>query len=59
MKANISELKIGFETSDTVQWDINTAETSYANVSVNGWFLFAIFYFVQTGQEAPVPQYAY
>lgn len=60
MRANVSELKLGVEASvstPTIGWD-DTIETAYVNLSVNGWFLAAAYYFFTTGQPVPSPIYA-
>ena len=59
LKANVSELKVGFECSTSVEWDKYNTNTSYANVSVSGWALAMLYCFVTTGQPAPSPSYAY
>ncbi len=58
IKANLSELKVGFEYSSAVEWD-NTTETTYTNISFNGWFLAAAAIFGTTGQSIPTPSYSY
>ncbi|HJI91015.1 MAG TPA: RHS repeat-associated core domain-containing protein [Clostridiales bacterium] len=58
LKANLSELKVGFEGSTAVKWDNNT-ETTYTNVSVSGWAIAAAYVFITTGQSMPSPLYAY
>ena len=50
LKADLSQIKIGFEKSTTVKWDENTNVTSYANVSFTGLGLVAAYAFVTTGQ---------
>ena len=57
VKANISELKLGAEMSSTIKWD-NIAETTYANVSLSGWFIAALYELVSTGQPMLTPPYA-
>ena len=57
-KANISELKLGFEYSTLIQWD-NMTETAYTNVSVNGWILAMAYALVFTGEYMPTPPYSY
>ena len=59
LKVNVSELKVGFECSTSVEWDKYNTETSYANVSVSGWALAMLYCFVTTGQPAPSPSHAY
>ena len=54
IKLNLSEFKIGFEASSTIQWD-NTTETSYTNFSVSGWAILAAYFLVTTGQYVPSP----
>lgn len=58
LKINLSELKIGFESSSVVQWDSIT-ETTYTNVSANGWLLVVAYMFATTGQLMPSPSYVY
>ena len=58
IKANLSELKLGFESSSAVQWD-NITETTYANASISGWAAVAVYLLVTTGQPMPTPPYAY
>lgn len=58
-RTNLSELKVGFQSSTTVQWDANTSQTTYTDVDVNGLALIAVYYFVTTGQPTPVPQPSY
>lgn len=57
IKANISELKVGFEGSTAIKWD-NTTETVYTNVSVSGWAIVAAYVLATTGQSMPSPSYA-
>ncbi len=58
VKLNLSEFKIGFEGSTTIQWD-NTTEITYENVSVNGFAIVAAYILVTTGQYVQSPSYAY
>ena len=58
LRANLSELKVGFEGSSAVQWD-NTTETTYTNVSVSGWSIAAVCMFITTGQPMLSPLSAY
>ena len=58
IKLNLYDLKIGFEGSTTIQWD-RTTETVYTNVSVNAWFLVALYLMYTTGQYVPSPSYAF
>lgn len=58
LKANISELKVGFESSSSISWDNNT-ETQYTNASINGWYILAALAFVETGEFMQSPSYAY
>ena len=58
LKANISELKVGFESSSSISWDNNT-ETQYTNASINGWYIMAALAFVETGEFMQSPSYAY
>ena len=58
IKANLSELKIGFEHSTAIKWD-NTTETTYNNVSISGWSIAAAYIFATAGQPMPSPSYAY
>lgn len=59
LKLNLSELKLGFESAKTVKWDSSSDETTYTNLSVNGWFLAAAYAFVRTGQPLLAPEYIY
>ncbi len=59
LKINLSELKVGFEVSTSIQWDNNTTDTVYTNASVSGWAIVAAYYFVTTGQYIESPSYAY
>ena len=56
IKADLSQLKVGFEGSTTVKWDENTNITSYTNASVSGWAIVAVYILIQTGQWIPSPQ---
>ena len=58
LRINLSEVKAGFEGSSAVKWD-NTTETTYANVSVNGWAIVEAYVFAATGQRLPSRRYAY
>ena len=58
IKANLSELKVGYEGASAIKWD-NTTETTYTNVSVSGLALAAAYMLVTTGQQFPSPSYAY
>ncbi|MDE6020431.1 MAG: RHS repeat-associated core domain-containing protein [Ruminococcus sp.] len=58
LKTNLSELKVGFESSSAIKWD-NTTETTYTNASVSMWALAAVYILVTTGQPMPSPSYAY
>lgn len=57
-KLNLSEFKVDFESSTAVQWD-NVTETTYTNVSINGWSIALACIFVTTGQYVDSPAYAY
>lgn len=59
VRANISELKIGFDTATTSKIGDNLYETAYGNASVSGWFLAAAYILVTTGQPMPSPSPAY
>ena len=41
VKVNLSQLKAGFESSSSVQWDSISTTTDYENVSVSGWIIVA------------------
>ena len=56
IKADISQLKIGFEHSYTVKWDESTDITSYANASISGWGIAAAYIWTKTGQWLSSPQ---
>lgn len=58
LKANLSEIKVGFEGSSAIKWD-NTTQITYTNVSVSGWALATAYVLVTTGQPMPSPSYAY
>lgn len=58
MKLNVSELKIGFESSTAIQWD-NTTGITYTNASISGWAIAAAFAYATTGQPVKSPAYAY
>ncbi len=58
IKLNLSELKIGFESSTAIQWD-NTTETAYTNVDVSGWAIVAAYCWITTGQPVQSPAYSY
>lgn len=53
---DISQFKVGFESSTTVKWDENTDITTYTNASVTGWGIAAVCVFITTGQWIPYPQ---
>ena len=59
LRANLSELKVGFEGSTAIKWDNTTTETAYTNVSVSGWAIAAAFIFAETGQYSQSPSYAH
>ena len=58
IRANVSELKIGFDSSTTVRWDANTSQTTYTNGDISGWAIAAAFILVTTGQPMPSPIYS-
>jgi len=58
LRRNLSEFKIGFEYSESIQWD-NTADTAYTNISINGWAIIAAYYYLTTGYYEPQPVYNY
>ena len=58
LKANLSEMKVGFEESSAIKWD-NTTQTTYTNVSVSGWALATVYSLFTTGQPMPSTSYAY
>ena len=59
LRANLSELKVGFEGSTAIKWDNTTTETAYTNVSVSGWAIAAAYIFAETGQYSQSPSYAH
>lgn len=60
LKINVSELKIGVEWATTEQWDNGMGtNTTYTNVSVSGWFLVWVYYYANSGQSLPSPEYVY
>jgi len=58
IKLNMSELKFGFEGATAIQWG-NTTETTYTNVSLNGWAVVAAYFLITTGQPAQSPLFAH
>ncbi len=56
VKADISQFKIGFESSSTVKWDESTDFTSYTNYSVSGWIIIAAYGYAKSGQSVSLPQ---
>ena len=52
LRLNLSEIKLGLESSISTQWDSAT-QTAYTNVSGSGWPLLALAYFISTGQPLP------
>lgn len=58
MKLDLSDFRIGLEGSTTTQWD-NTTETTYTNVSFNGWSILAIYMLITTGQPVQSTSYSY
>lgn len=59
MRADLSQLKVGFEISTTIKWSENTKITSYTNVSVTGWFIVSAYYLITYGQLYPATQSTY
>lgn len=57
LRVNLSEFKVGFESSSAVKWDNNTTETTYTNVSISGWAVVAVYVFIASGQPLPTPIY--
>ena len=57
-RINVSELKVGLETSNTVRWDC-TMQTTYTNMSVSGWAILATYYLATTGQVVASPASIY
>ncbi len=58
LRANLSEFKVGFESSTAIHWDDRTG-TNYTNVSVDGWTIIAVGIFVTTGQYVRTPSFSY
>lgn len=58
LKANLLELKVGFEGSSAIKWD-NTTETTYTNISFSGWSIATAYLLISTGQLMPSSSYAY
>ena len=58
IRMNLSELKVGFESSTAIQRD-NITETAYTNASVSGWAIAAAYILLTTGQYVQSPSYAY
>ena len=58
VKLNISEVKVGFESSTAVQWD-ETTNVGYTNFSISGWAIIAAYAWATTGQYVEAPTYAY
>ncbi len=54
LKVNLSEFRVGFESSTSIKWD-NITDTTYTNASFNGWFLIMVYEFVMTGQPVTSP----
>ena len=54
IKANLSEVKLGVESSSAVKWD-NATETTYANVYISGWAIVAAVVSAVTGQVVTSP----
>ena len=59
LSADLSQLKIGFESSTTVKWDNDTNVTDYINASVTAWGIAALYILVTTGEWVPSPQPAF
>ena len=57
IKMDLSELKIGFESSTAITWD-TTTETTYSNCSISFWAIAAGYILITTGQLMPTPAYA-
>ena len=58
LRINLSELKVGFESSTAIQWD-DVTQTGYTNVSASGWAVIAAIMLVSNGQSMPSPSQAY
>ena len=60
VRANFSKLKVGIDSSTTVKWDNDVAETVYSNASVSGYAIAMGYIFAKTGVLPPVePDYCY
>ena len=57
IKMDLTELKIGFESSTAITWD-TTTETTYSNCSISFWAIAAGYILITTGQLMPTPAYA-
>jgi hypothetical protein len=55
IKADISNLELGIESSTTEKLDENNDVTMYAEANASAWIAFAVYYFVQTGQWISTP----
>ena len=49
LKLNLSELKLGFESTASYKWD-NMTQTTYTNVDVSGWALVVAYGLFNSGQ---------
>ena len=58
LKVNLSELKLGVESSTSIKWD-ETTDTENVNISANAWAIAAVYVFLKTGQTAPSPEVVY
>ncbi len=56
LKTDFSKLRIGFEGFTTIQSD-NTTETTFTNVSINGWALLLFYELVTNGSASHSPVY--
>ena len=55
-RANLSELKVGVETSTAIRWEAKET-TTYTNTGVNGWAIIYAYLLLTTGQSMPQPAY--
>lgn len=59
IRANISELKIGFDVETCNEIDNSTSEISYGNASVSGLAIAFAYVYLKTGQRMPMPAEEY
>ena len=55
IKADISNLELGIESSITEKLDEKNEVTTYAEANASAWIAFAVYYFVKTGQWISTP----